>query len=326
MEHYCRLARHERYQIEVLLRRGDGIRGIARALNRSPSTISREIRRNGDRLVAAQYWASPAHAQTLVRRRCFKPTLRRIDSGSEELLRSRVREMLESDFSPEQTAGRLRREQRNQVSYSTIYRFIYRDVLAGGDLWKRLRRPRRKRMRMQLLKNRPNQGKIMDRMFIDQRPAVINSRRRTGDYERDTIRGHRPEPAILTIVDRKSKLTRLAWLPKKTAKEAHEETVAILGRERLCCSITNDNGKEFSWHEKTSAELRVPIYFTHPYHSWERGTNENTNGLLRQYFPPKGSDFTRITAAQIQAAELRLNHRPRKCLGYQTPLEVHLRT
>jgi IS30 family transposase len=309
--------------MEVLLRRGDGIRVIARILKRSPSTISRELKRNGDSLVKGAYWAAPAHDRTLVRRKHAKPQLRRIDNEPE--LKQRIREMFQEDLSPEQAAGRLAFEKKHKpVSYSSIYRFVYRDYLLGGDLWRKLRKPRWKRRRMQYLKNRPNQGQILNRVFIENRPKIIDARKRRGDFERDTVRGSAHEPVILTIVDRKSKLTRLAFLRKKTAKDTHEKTVALLGPDSHCHSITNDNGKEFAWHEKTASELGIPIYFSHPHCSWERGTNENTNGLLRQYFP-KGSDFTQITEEQVIRVEQLLNHRPRKCLGYRTPLEVHLR-
>lgn len=321
MARYCRLARRERYQIEVLLKRGDGVRAIALALNRSPSTISRELRRNGDPLVYRAYWATAAEERTQRIRHRDRAEIRLIDSDSE--MKSRIRECLSCDWSPEQISGSMRRRKWGfYASYSTIYRFIYRDALYGGDLWKKLRKPRKKRMRMQYLKYRPNQGKILNRVFIEHRPKVIEKRARRGDWERDTVRGSKHEPVILSIVDRKSRLTRLALLEKKSSRDVHLATVRLLHRDPHVKSVTNDNGREFSWHEETSESLRRPIFFTHPHCSWERGTNENTNGLIRQYFP-KGSDFSKLTQAQVQAVEDLLNQRPRKCLEYKTPYEAH---
>jgi len=323
MASYCRLARTERYQIAALLQRGDGIRTIARTLNRSPSSICRELKRNEHPLLKkGVYWANLADQRAERLRRIPKYKLRSVESSPE--IEAYVRTKLQEDWSPEQISGRLKRGGHlNVPSYSSLYRFIYRDALRSGQLWKKMRKPRACRARRNQWENRLVRGEIQNRVWIDERPKIINERARNGDYERDTIQGSKTvAPLILSIVDRRSRMTYLSLLPEKTAQAVHESTVSILAKDPHLHSITNDNGCEFTWHERTSKALGCAIYFSHPYHSWERGTNENTNGLIRQYFPKK-KELTQATAQQVQAVETLLNHRPRKCLGYQTPYEVH---
>jgi IS30 family transposase len=165
-------------------------------------------------------------------------------------------------------------------------------------------------------------GKIPNRKSIDERPAVVERRARIGDWEAETIVGKNHNQAIVSLVERKSKLTRLEKVTRNTGESVRRATCKALEAIAECVhTITSDNGREFSGHEAIAERLDAGFYFAHPYHSWERGLNENTNGLVRQFFP-KGTDFSKITQREVKAVEKRLNNRPRKGLGYKTPNEV----
>ncbi len=310
---YIRLTREERYQIQALSSSGQGIRQIARVTFRNPSTISRELR-TGAR--SGKYCAEKAD-QMATKLRC-RPKLknRRIVGALEKHILAK----LEEDWSPEQIWGRCKLEKRPCVSPPTIYRYIYRDRKIYGQLWRHLRilriegKDRRKT-------NRVIRRYLPERLPISDRPTIVEKRIRLGDYERDTVLGKRGRSALLTAVDRTSRLLKLAWLPKNSCEAVHRATVSLLKNEPLK-TITNDNGFEFIRHKKTSKSLGTAIYFSKAFRSWERGTNENTNGLLRQYFPKK-KDIGTVRRSCIRKIEHRINSRPRKTLGYRTPLEVH---
>lgn len=306
MGKYRRLASAERYQIEALNRSGLGVSGIARLLGRAKSSISRELRRRG---LADYYCAKRAGASALQRSRRAKPF--KIAGRLGELVQSR----LALENSPEQISGWLKL-QNEHVSHETIYQFIYANRKRGGDLWTRLRR--RRRWRRPRGERRPYAGcgKNADRISIDKRPEVAGSRSRLGDFERDTMKGK--DGHLLTIVDRKSKLVRIRCILRNSGMPVHHATVDAL-RDIEVNTITNDNGKEFCDHGLTAKALNAEIFFSNPYCSWERGTNENTNGLIRQYF----SRSTTPTPELARHIEDRLNNRPRKGLGYRTPNEVH---
>jgi len=311
---YGRLTREDRYQIEALLDSGHGIRKIARQLKRDACTISREVKRglckNGN------YSASKADEmanQQLHRPHC---SVRKI----QKKLESYVRHKLELDWSPEQIAGRMKAKKRSvTVSHMTIYRYLERDKTEGGKLWKHLRILRKQRKNRKAPQWHPHCF-LPERVPISKRPKVVEVRKRLGDYERDTVLGKRGGAVLLTIVDRKSRVLSLDCLRKSTAKGIHKSTVSLL-RDKPKHTITNDNGFEFSHHAKTANRLNVKVYFSNSYRAWERGTNENTNGLLRQYFPKKTA-IGPISKKQLKAIERRINTRPRKILGYRTPLEV----
>ena len=227
--------------------------------------------------------------------------------------------LLRQEWSPEQIAGRLKLEQRPTVSHERIYLYIYADKQRGGTLYRHLRSQKKQRKRYG---GHARRAQIPNRTSIEQRPAIVASKGRLGDWEADTIIGSRHKGAILSCTERKSKLTLLRKLESKGALEVKREFVELL----LPCAdqvhtITVDNGKEFCEHKAIAAALQTRIYFAHPYASWERGLNENTNGLIRQYFPKK-SDFARITHQEVQRVAARLNNRPRKTLGFKTPNEV----
>jgi transposase, IS30 family len=307
---YTQLTREQRYQIYVLLKAGHHQTQIAVMIGCHKSTISRELRRN--RGLLGYY---PSQAQQLARRRQRHSHGPRIAPETWQ----QVEQLLRQQWSPEQIAGRLKRERLPTVSHERIYLYVYADKRRGGSLHRQLRSQKKQRKRYGGYIRR---GQIPNRTSIEQRPAIVASKRRFGDWEADTIIGGRHQGGILSLVERKSKLTRLHKLETKAAAEMKDVSVALLRPliDRVH-TITVDNGKEFCQHEQITAALQAPIYFAHPYASWERGLNENTNGLVRQYFPKK-SDFARITNAEVKRVAELLNNRPRKTLGYRTPNEV----
>jgi IS30 family transposase len=312
---YQRLTRMERYQIAALKKSGTGVREIGRVLNRSPSTISGELLANSS---WKGYDAQAADLQSKGRRevKCAKRQV--VVSGE---VKEYVTQKLLLDWSPEQISGRLLRERNLKLSSSTIYRFVYKDARSGGDLWTHLRTRRRKRKRQKRSILAENLNILKDIRPMRCRPKIVDEKTRVGDFERDLVVGTKPGGAILTINDRVSKRVKLAILKKKSADAVHQETLRLL-KNSTVHTLTNDQGAEFARHKKTEKQLRAPIYFCRKACAWERGANENTNGLLRQYFP-RCTDFSSITKAQINEAEHRLNTRPRKTLGYRTPEEVH---
>jgi IS30 family transposase len=307
---YHWLTREERYQIEALLESGRSLRQIARQLQRSPSTLSRELRRAGP-----PYRALEAQGRTESLRKRPHPEKQKIRGA----LKNYVDERIARDWSPEQIAGRLQfQESSKSLSHQTIYRYLHRERASRPELWNHLRMLRKTRKN-----NRPphRPTRLEGRTMIEKRPAVVEQRTRLGDFERDTLFGKADGSLLLTIVDRTSRLLKIKWIPKKTSDLIHYATVELLRKEPVR-TITNDNGTEFSWHPTTAKALKTRIYFSRAYRAWERGTNENTNGLLRQYFPRK-KDIGQPSAGYIKAIQDRINRRPKKCLGYQTPLEVH---
>jgi len=274
------------------------------------STISRELRRN-----CGQKGYRPYQADELAFDRQCDAYRARIAGQTWQ----QVERLLCLDWSPEQIAGRLKLEKQPTVSHECIYLHVYADKRRGGTLHRHLRSQKKQRKRYSGYIRR---GQIPNRTSIEQRPQIVASKRRYGDWEADTIIGARHQGGILSLVERKSKLTRLHKIESKGAREVKDTSIALLGPlvDRVH-TITVDNGKEFCQHEQITAALHAPIYFAHPYASWERGLNENTNGLVRQYFPKK-HDFARITNAEVGRVEDLLNDRPRKTLGYRTPNEV----
>lgn len=312
MKRYQRLTPGERYQIKALKESGLSIREIAKNLRREPSSISRELKRNkGDRA----YRPMEAQAKWLSRRQNIGP--KRAITGR---LKRQIDSLLQIQWSPEQISARLRNQKRT-VSHETIYQYVYWDQKVGGVLYLNLRRKRRWRKTHQASRNFKNVGKRVNQLWIDERPKLVEKRRRLGDYERDTMLGKKGAPILLTMVDRTSRLTKIALISGINAEQAHKATISLLKRLTVK-TITNDNGPEFALHKKTAKALGAKIYFNHPYSSWQRGTNENTNGLIRQYYP-KGYDFSTVTPKDIKRLEHLLNSRPRKCLDYKSPLEVH---
>jgi len=231
-----------------------------------------------------------------------------------------VDEQIYFDLSPEQVSGRLKEQHGILLSHERIYQHIWADRRNGGDLYTHLRQAHKKRRKKYGAKDK--RGQICNRVSIDQRPDMVDEKSRIGDWEIDTVIGQNHKGALVTIVERKSKFTLIKRVETKHAEGVTAATITLLEPySDKVFTITADNGKEFAGHETMSKELNAQVYFAHPYSSWERGLNENTNGLIRQYFP-KGSSFETITDEQVDAVMHRLNHRPRKGLNYQTPHAV----
>jgi transposase, IS30 family len=307
---YTQLTREQRYQISVLINGAHNQTQIAALIGCHKSTISRELRRN-----CGQHGYYPSQAQQLARGRQRHNHRPRIPCETWQQVELLVRRQ----WSPEQINGRLKLEGQRTVSPERIYLYIYADKRRGGSLHRHLRSQKKQRKRYGGYVRR---GQMPNRIGIEHRPAIVASKRRFGDWEGDTIIGARHRGGILSLVERKSKLTRLGKLSNKAAAAVKNRSIALLTplRDRVF-TITLDNGKEFVQHQQIAAALQASIYFSHPYSAWERGLNENTNGLVRQYFPKK-YDFTKITNADLKRVAELLNNRPRKTLGYRTPNEV----
>ena len=315
---YTQLTTKERFLIELLLLMGFGFREIGRQLNRAHTTISREVQRNhrGD-----VYCSLTAESKASTRR--FLPRHHRRQTY--QPLVEYVEDKLALDWSPEQIANMLRIEFSNdgrmRISPETIYHWAYIDAQQGGQIYRHLRRHHRRRR----IQKRYGAGRrfIKDRVSISERPEIVNSRSRYGDWEADLMLGGIGKGALATCLERKSRYLVADLVPDKTAASfnaAIENSLADVPFE-LRQTLTLDNGSEMTGFKKLEEATGLTVYFADPYAAWQRGGNENANGLLRQYFP-KGSDFRRITMEQIREAVHRLNHRPRKCLNYRTPHEV----
>ena len=309
---YQQLTEQERYQIYILLKAGFNNKSIADQLGRHPSTISRETKRN-----RGLRGYRPAQAQRLTDHRRqeaskYCKVTDKVYGWIERLIRQQL--------SPEQVVDYLKRYRGVSLHHETVYRYIYTDKAAGGKLYQHLRiasKTYRKRYG-----SYEQRGKIKDRVSIEERPAIVDRRSRVGDWEGDTIIGKNRQSALLTLVERKTLYTVIVRLDGKHADKLADALIDKMTtyREQVK-TITFDNGLEFAAHSRMAEALNTDIYFAHPYSSWERGINENTNGLIRQYFP-KGTDFSQVTQKQIQHVMDRLNNRPRKTRKGKTPNEL----
>lgn len=306
---YTQLTREQRYQIKALLDMECSQTEIAHQLGVHKSTISREVRRNrGQR----GYRPKQAHEKAMERREHKAQT-----SICPETWK-RVEEKLQMDWSPEQISGWLKKKQLPSVSPEWIYQYIYADKQASGTLYKHLRCQKKRRKRYGKYERR---GTIPARKSIEERPEVVDLRKRLGDWESDTIIGKGHQGALVTLTERNSRFTLIRKVAQKSTELVAQAMIDLLSWIQPLETITSDNGKEFAAHQKISKELLIDFYFAHPYASWERGTNENTNGLIRQYLP-KIRDLTTVTAQEEIMIMDRLNLRPRKCLDFSTPFEV----
>ena len=311
---YRHLAYEQRRQIYILKERGDSLAMIARSLCVHRSTITRELKRNRDPL---GYQYELAHQKAQDRRKkshCRKMTPEMI------LI---VEEKLKMDLSPVQISGRLKREGKCSIGYEMIYKYIWADKKKGGSLYKHLRRSGKKYNRRS--KGTAGRGCIPGRIDIKERPVIVEKKTRAGDWELDTIVSAGQQSAIVSMVDRATKLTKLKKVPRKTAEEVNKALIQKLGPiQEFVLTLTSDNGKEFAYHQSVSKVLQADFYFATPYHSWERGLNEHTNGLVRQYFP-KSMNFDDISEEDVERVERLLNNRPCKSLEFETPLEAFSR-
>ena len=312
---YKHLSLEERHYIKVERKAGISMNKIASSLKRSQSSISRELKRNtgqkGYRHKQADRMALERHKNKY---KAVKLTTK---------IKQVIQEHLEEDWSPEQIAGRLKNDDVISLHHETIYQYILADKKTGGMLYKHLRhQDKTYRKRYGTNGTTRNRSGIPNRVDIDERPEVANNRERIGDWEGDTIIGKNHKGAIVTLDERQTKLRLAAPLPGKKALAVKDTMVALLQPiQQFVETITFDNGKEFAQHESIAKELSCDTYFAKPYHSWERGQNENANGLLRQYFP-KSMELIDVSVAQVIEAVHKLNSRPRKCLGFKTPYEA----
>lgn len=309
MKHYRQLGPTERYQIDALNEIGWSQAAIAKRLNRHRSTISRELQRNR---VDQLYRGRTAQKISDIRRRTARKAM-----FSNKTVIHHIRRKLRQQWSPEQIVGTL---SSRPVSHEWIYRYVKRDKAHGGTLYLHLRQarnPLRKRYGSNAI-----QSTIPNRIDISHRPTCVDNRSRIGDWEGDTIIGSDFKSVLVTLVERKTGLLRCARLKNRYSREVAKTIVRLLRPfKQHVHTITFDNGTEFGRHQYISTLLDADVYFAKPYCSWQRGSNENTNGLLRQYFPKK-TNFNEISEKSLRHAIDRINHRPRKRHGYQSPFEV----
>ncbi len=312
MKKYNQITIDERYQIQASLKAGITISQISDDLGRHKSSIYRELKNNsGER----GYRPKQATEKTFVRR---KSAAKAIKMTADFI--ALIEEKIRLKWSPEQISGRLLNKHKILISHERIYQHIWADKQQGGELYKQLRCQGKKYDKRR--NGKSTRGQIKNRVSIDVRPKVVDEKARVGDWEIDTVIGKGHQGAIVTIVERKTLYTVAALVDSKQADVVTSATIKLLtpltGR---VYSITADNGKEFAWHEKIAEALDTQVYFAHPYSSWERGLNENTNGLLRQYFP-KDTYFRSLTQEDIDEAVYNINNRPRKTLEFKTAAEM----
>lgn len=299
--------------IHAFLKSGKSIPWIAAELGYHRSTIWREIKRNSGK---RGYRPKQADRKATERRRAASLVPRKMTRRMWMLVEGRLRE----GWSPEQISGRLKLKGWLNVSAVRIYQYIWEDKQKGGDLYLCLRRRGKKPNKKG--KAHAGRGHIPGRVDISERPAVVEDKQRLGDWEGDTIVGKGHSGALVSLVDRKSKYLVLRRVERMTSKKVSRAMVSSLrATGGPVLTITTDNGKEFARHKKVSKALKADSYFARPYRSCDRGLNEHTNGLVRQYFP-KSTDFRQVTAEEVGEIQLRLNRRPRKALGYRTPVEA----
>ena len=311
MKTYSQLTYAQRCQISALLQGEQTQTEIAKVVGCSQSAVSREIKRNsgqrGYRHKQADRFAR-ARRQSAIMPHKMTPTLINL-----------IEAKLGVKWSPEQISGWLMREKDISISHESIYRHVWANKHEGGELYLHLRhKVKGYRRRSHATDSR---GKIRNRVSIHDRPEVVETRGRVGDWEIDLMIGKGHSGALLTIVERKHRYSVAARIDDKTAQGVTRATIALLEPlKEYVLTITADNGKEFSGHEAIAEALACDVYFADPYSSWQRGVNENTNGLLRQYWP-KETDFKLVSEGEVTAVLEELNNRPRKVLDYQSPAD-----
>ena len=314
---YQQLTEEERIEIYALRKEGKSISQIAMELGRNRSTIQREIDRNsGQRGYRPKQAHRKAKERQVLKRRAIKmtgPTL------------TYIQEKLALQWSPEQISNVMRLDHDftgQVVSHESIYSYILEDKRNGGTLYKQLRTASKGKYRKRYGKQ-DYRGKIPNRKDIDERPAIVDEKKRLGDWEADLVVGSGGSGYLVTLVERISKLTLIGYVDYKTSLDVTAEIIRLLlPYKQNVHTITFDNGREFNGHQEISSGLTCGCYFAKPYHSWERGLNENTNGLIRQYLPKKMA-FPPITDSILMHITGRLNTRPRKSLDYITPTEIY---
>ncbi len=313
MSSYKQLTYEQRCQIEALNKSGFSQQAIGDCVGVSQPTISRELKRNtGER----GYRHQQAQRKSCERRRkaCCATKMT-------PAVVTVVGQKLQLFWSPEQISGWFMEEREQCLSHESIYRHVWADKKSGGDLHSFLRR-RGKRYQWRGSNGKTSRGQIKGRVSIDERPAIVDEKEQVGHWEIDTVIGKGHKGVLVTIVERVTKFTRSCRVASKSAAHVTAATIALLKPfKALVLSITADNGKEFAYHKQIAKSLECDVYFAHPYSSWERGLNENTNGLLRQYFP-KETNFNEVSDSAVAKAIKLLNDRPRKQLDFKTPAHL----
>jgi IS30 family transposase len=313
---YHQLTENERYTLGVLKRQGLSGRAIARALGRDPGTISREIRRNSCQATDGAYRPSKAQERTNGRRRRSRQGSQH-DAGVYALVEDLLRDQ---QWSPEQISRSLAKAGLACISHMTIYRHVHDDAQRGGSLRASLRQGRKRRRKRTF--GPEKRGRLQGKPMIDTRPPEIEERREPGHWEGDTVQGSVDERGcLLTLVERSSGLALVAKLPHRTVTAVNRAALKLIGDSDLPFkTITWDNGTEFHGYKALEEATGVRCYFAYPHHPWQRGSNENFNGLLRQYFR-KRTSLANVRQKHCDAVVHKLNSRPRKRYGYQTPNE-----
>lgn len=305
---YQQLTEGKRYQISALLGQEISVSNIAKILNCHKATIYRELKRNKK---TKKYCPDIAQRACLIRRKTSAKY--RIASKTIDFIRI----LIEIDWSPEQVSNVLK-NCGVPVSHEWIYQYIHDDKRNKGTLYRHLRQGRKRYRKGQ----RTKAEVIKNKVSIDDRPVIVDTKKRFGDWEIDTVLGKHGTGSIVTLLERKTRFYLIKKVDSKSAKEVTQATIELLlPFKDHVHTITADNGREFAYHAEIAEALDTTVYFAHPYSSWERGANENSNGLLRQYVP-KGTDLRRVTEERIHFAMRRINHRPKKCLGFKQPAVV----
>jgi transposase, IS30 family len=313
---YKRVTPEERIHIYHWRQEELSIREIGRRLRRPPSTISRELNRN-----TGQKGYRPKQAND----RAVERSKRAGERIFLDPIKEKVIKHLHAGWTPEIITQRTRKNGQTMVCKETIYKFIYRDSKNDGDLWLCLPRSHRKRRRRCPKLDNRGRGVIPNQKRIDTRPSEVETRELPGHWEGDLINGAHGTGNLVTLVERTTRFTLVGRTDTKESSEVFECMNQLLKAipSSLRTGLTLDNGKEFALHEKLAKEINIDIYFAYPYHSWERGSNENANGLIRRLHPKKSS-FSEINKDSLKAIDSYLNDRPRKCLGWKTPREVFM--
>ena len=304
----------QRYKIEALLALNFNKSQIADQVNVHRATIGRELNRNS--LNKRFYDADLAHKLYIVSKqqagsRPKKPIIE---------IHPQIKKRLELQFSPEQICGQLDLEQKPRLSHTSIYQLIWQDKKNGGRLFKNLRQSAKKK-RKKYGSVKDNRGNIKNRISIEQRPNIVDKLIRIGDWEADTIIGSNHKSLIISLTERRSMFQLLKKVKNKSAKQVSKAIIKMIKDSNLPAhTMTFDNGKEFADHESIAKSLALKTYFAHPYSAWERGLNENQNGLVRQYFPKK-TDFQKISHQQVKKVQDLLNCRPRKSIDFYSPIQ-----
>jgi len=313
MNKYTQITLDDRYTIYHERKQGKSCSDIAKSLGMHRSSIYRELSRNKCPS-HGYYYVENADAYSRTRRSASRRN-RRYNECDYAI----VRQYLRKKYSPEQITGYLKSIGKPAISHETIYQYVWRDKANGGILWTHLRQSSKRRRKR--YKAYDSRGRLADKRHISERPDTVETRKYKGHWEIDTVHGKGSLDCIVTLLERKTGLVMIGKLPNKTTASLNKKTISLIKRSPINFkTITADNGTEFHQYKKIEQQCNLKFYFATPYHSWERGSNENVNGLIRQYLP-KGASMAQLTQQQCDAIAGKLNNRPRKRHGYKTPLE-----